>query len=392
MSDFYALLKQSIIDRGIANAKDRAEIYAQARQAVIKQLWAYLPPLAADEIDQRVGAYDTAVERIEAELIVAFASGTVPPPVRRKAPVPPPPPPLKPIPPKPKADENLREEPDAPAFAFAGDDVEEHAMPRALAPYVPPPPRPIRPRDTTPVHDEEAARRDAYDERWSEPMPGARVRGGGLGWLGTGEQRTVRLLSIAVGVLVVLFIGVVAFLLGSRGREGVTLPIGVRQEVSDAATASRIATDAVDLIQSFSVFNGQDPTVFDTSPDNPIRFDSSGGFARVASAASASGVKVLVGPGLASRLAGQTVRVVIEARSSVDRGAAGMRFAYQSGVAISHWQTANLDSDFALVGLTWRLPAMRTNPAGDYIIIEPGIPGDGTGADIKSIRVDIVRP
>ena len=83
MTDFYALLKQSIIDRGIRNTKDREEIYAQARRAVIKQLWDFRPPLAADEIDTRVGAYDTAVERIEADLQQAFAGGVNLPTVAR---------------------------------------------------------------------------------------------------------------------------------------------------------------------------------------------------------------------------------------------------------------------------------------------------------------------
>ena len=64
MTDFYALLKQSILDRGIKDAGARGEVYAQARKAVVKQLWDFRPPLAADEIDARVDAYDNAVERI----------------------------------------------------------------------------------------------------------------------------------------------------------------------------------------------------------------------------------------------------------------------------------------------------------------------------------------
>ncbi len=109
----------------------------------------------------------------------------------------------------------------------------------------------------------------------------------------------------------------------------------------------------------------------------------------MASAASAAGVRVMIGPGLGARLAGQTIRLTLEARSSTDRGAATMRFAYQSGVAISHWQTANLDANFAAVALTWRPPALRTSN-NDYIIIEPGVPGDGSGADIRSIKIDIL--
>ncbi len=67
-----------------------------------------------------------------------------------------------------------------------------------------------------------------------------------------------------------------------------------------------------------------------------------------------------------------------------------MRFAYQSGLAISHWQTANLSPDFQSLGLLWRVPTMRTNSSGDFLLLEPGIPGDGTGADIQSIRIDIL--
>jgi hypothetical protein len=33
---------------------------------------------------------------------------------------------------------------------------------------------------------------------------------------------------------------------------------------------------------------------------------------------------------------------------------------------------------------------MRTDPNGDYLVIEPGIPGDGTGADIQAIRIDVL--
>jgi hypothetical protein len=67
-----------------------------------------------------------------------------------------------------------------------------------------------------------------------------------------------------------------------------------------------------------------------------------------------------------------------------------MRFAYQSGVAISHWQTANLSSEFTPLGLVWRVPVLRTSPSGDYLIVEPGIPGSGTGVEIRSVKIDLV--
>jgi hypothetical protein len=82
--------------------------------------------------------------------------------------------------------------------------------------------------------------------------------------------------------------------------------------------------------------------------------------------------------------------VTIEARSARENGAASMRFAYESGVALSHWQTANLSSNFTELGLVWRVPTLRTSPTGDFIDIEPGIPGSGTAVEIKSVRIDMV--
>jgi hypothetical protein len=147
----------------------------------------------------------------------------------------------------------------------------------------------------------------------------------------------------------------------------------------------------VPIDQTFMLFDGRDPTVFETSADNPVRFDAQNGIVRISSSTSSPGVKVLIGPGLASRLAGREVRVTIVARSSPEAGAATMRFAYQSGVAISFWQTANLGPDFQSVAMIWRVPALRTDRAGDLLVVQPGVPGDGTGADIKSIRIDLLQ-
>jgi hypothetical protein len=33
---------------------------------------------------------------------------------------------------------------------------------------------------------------------------------------------------------------------------------------------------------------------------------------------------------------------------------------------------------------------MRTSPTGDFLLIEPGIPGDGTAVDVQSIRIDVI--
>lgn len=417
MTDFYALLKQSILDRGIRKSGDREEVYAQARRAVVKQLWDFRPPLAADEIDMRVGAYDSAVERIEADLRTVFADEEV----RVRA--------------KPAAaraasagaaavrtsahvngagrgrssaalaTDWAREQPDyapgvqraapSPVRAVEDDEVEEEALD---AEYV----------EETVIYEEEVEeveeeppphyQQRPRSDRWSQPtalapLPQPRkpiIPNEWLAWLGTGEQLKIRLLAIAIGTLVIVIVAVGAYMLGAHGRQSVTVDINERREVSDAATASRIPKDNMAVTQSFALFDGRDPTIFMTTPDNPIHFDDANGFVRVSSSTSSPGVKVLVGPGLAARLAGQQVRVVIDARASSDGGAANMRFAYQSGLAISHWQTANLEADYQELGMTWRVPTMRTNPNGDYLLIEPGIPGDGTGADIRSIRIDVL--
>jgi hypothetical protein len=146
------------------------------------------------------------------------------------------------------------------------------------------------------------------------------------------------------------------------------------------------------VVTSYDVFDGRDPQVFVGTPDNPIRFDkdADGAFTRVSSSADAAGARAVIGPGLASRLAGQTIRITMTARSSKEGGADKLRFAYQSGVAISHWQTATVSSAYGVIGLIWRVPAQRT-ASSDALIIEPGIPGDGTGVDIKSIRIDLIK-
>jgi hypothetical protein len=409
MTDFYALLKQSILDRGIRSAKEREGIYAQARRAVIKQLWDYRPPLAAHEIDTRVGAYDTAVERIEADLQLAFADSKALAAARRSDP------PAAPAEPEPAHDDDLPPFTDwlmdEPEYERGIERSSAYAPPATRKPTSPatrkrapqPEPEPDYEEEAQPLaydggdddepHDGEPPRRG--NDRWSEPEPDERAPGvmaSLSGWLGTGEQLKIRLLAVAIGVLFIALVGIGAYFLGARNNDNssVTLGIGVRREVSDAATAARIPTDIAPVAQTYAIFDGHDPTVFSTTPDDPIHFDSAAGVARIASSASASGVKVVIGPGLAARLAGQRVRVVIVARSSTDNGAANMRFAYQSGLAISHWQTANLDANFASVGMEWRLPTMRTSPTGDYLLIEPGIPGDGSGADIQSIKIDVL--
>jgi hypothetical protein len=394
VSDFYSLLKQSIIERGISDAGERDEVYAQARRAMIRQLWAYQPALAEEDIERRVGDFDTTVERIEAELAAVFAD-----------------PEGEPLPTEADAGGDR-----GAAFAAGrgggrtGDDAPYHGK----RPYHPMPPRadmehayaPPASRYAPPGR-EQAPADDDYDEmprrrlpdRWAadaSPLSYGRGHTGPRrrGWT-LSEQDKVRLLVGAIGTLVLILVGLIVYLVLPAGDQGVTVAIDLRREVSDAATAARNATVQLDVQQTFVVFDGRDPTIFESAPDNPVRLDSDGGggFARVSSSADSAGIKAVIGPGLATRLAGQRIRVTITARSSAERGAANMRFAYQSGLAISHWQTANLSSEYADVALIWRVPTQRTSSTGsDYLIIEPGIPGDGSGADVHSIKIDLLAP
>ena len=83
--------------------------------------------------------------------------------------------------------------------------------------------------------------------------------------------------------------------------------------------------------------------------------------------------------------------MTVLARAARENGAAGLRFAYENGIAISQWQTANLGNDFAPYNLVWRVPALHVDPDADQLLIEPGIPGDGTAADIQSIKIDVLK-
>jgi len=68
MTDFYSVLRTSIIKRGLRSAAARHEVYDQAREAMIRRLWSFDPPLSEDEIDARIGLFDAAVEKIEIDL------------------------------------------------------------------------------------------------------------------------------------------------------------------------------------------------------------------------------------------------------------------------------------------------------------------------------------
>jgi hypothetical protein len=396
LTDFYTLLKQSILERRITDPARRKAIYGQARSALVRQLTAQQPKLSDPAIASRATAFDRAIQRVEAELAVEFANAgddgydDNPTTVEREATG------------WDVRDEAVEDEdpsapiePEDPLYTPRSGRGRDVSLPRgvALADIAEPddgllPPVPYRDQWT----DEEAVLRE--DDGEAPPvvqggLPPPRRR---LGWT-LSETDKVRVLIGAIGALALILIGLLVYLFLPGRDAGVTLPINSRGSVSDAATANRIAGQTLDVKQSFIVFDGGDPTIFQASSDNPVHLDNdaTGAFARIGTSTASTGVKVQIGPGLASRLAGQNIRVVVTARASAERGALNMRFAYQSGIALSHWQTANLSPAYADAGMTWIVPQLRTSANGaDYLLIEPGIPGDGTYADVGNIRIDLL--
>lgn len=146
-------------------------------------------------------------------------------------------------------------------------------------------------------------------------------------------------------------------------------------------------------LETLSLFDGRDPSVFQSSPGNPIRFegDTQGGFARIASSTNGAGSRITVGRGVFERLAGRTVRIVVVARAAATDPASSLRFSYQNGRSLSPWFDGPLGAGYAPLSLTWKVPKERGGPETDAIMIEPGIPGDGTAADVSSVRIEILQ-
>ncbi len=533
MADFYSILKQSILERGLSTAAEREAVYTQARRAMTQRLWSYDPPLAETEIDSRVGLFEEAVERIESELVEAFArmetdaeearntevadnSESSATRLARKPPRPAPlparlrerPRPARPRPPTPPSPE-ISADDDFVAAVSRGIDAPRKTTTglglRGTAPAMPqtadPRPerssrqsagagdqpergtrrlesrrssrpeaedRPAEPRafgrrrdrnrdhetrdgveygydedvrpddrattieaeevpfesyedlgddaryDDLPVEDdpyaepeEEEAKRPRSGRGKSRRSPRRDREPGNEPRRRLSDKQLIRILAVAVAVLSIIFIIMAAFLVAplimssrSVGSDAMTATASmpattgkvVTQDIGDAASAAAIPEQQLAVKATYTVFKGEDPTVFQGSSDNPVVFDkdSLGSFARIASSTDAAGAKAVIRPGVAQDLAGHNIRVTLVARASHDNGATSMRFSFQTGLAVSHWQTAKLTSTYSAVGMTWRVPTMRSASGGDFIVIEPGIPGDGTAVDIQSIKIDVL--
>ena len=112
----------------------------------------------------------------------------------------------------------------------------------------------------------------------SPPRATPRPSGVAIGARGTGDRATAGALarhraSAALGSCVLVGIGAYRLLAGDAATTGVTLAIGVRREVSDAATAARIAADnaAGRRRASPSSTAGPDVFVYDAGQSDPLR-------------------------------------------------------------------------------------------------------------------------
>ncbi|MBN9058397.1 MAG: hypothetical protein J0H21_04255 [Rhizobiales bacterium] len=146
-------------------------------------------------------------------------------------------------------------------------------------------------------------------------------------------------------------------------------------------------------LETLNLFDGRDPSVFQSMPDNPVRFegDTQGGFARVSSSINSTGSRITVGRGVYERLSGRTIRIVVVARAASGAPSHSLRFAYQNGRSLSPWKDGVIGADYAPLSTTWTVPKDRGGPETDAVLIEPGIPGDGTAADIKSVRIEVLK-
>src|SRR5580700_2206872 len=73
---------------------------------------------------------------------------------------------------------------------------------------------------------------------------------------------------------------------------------------SPASAAGGGASEAgasADVLQSFTIFDGRESSVFESGSGNPVQFDMSAGFVRITSSASDPGARVIIGPELAGR-------------------------------------------------------------------------------------------
>lgn len=399
MSQLDNVLRRSIAHLHPSDPMGRERVFASAREAMIRLLRVYDPPLTSFEIDSKIREFDDIVDTIEAELawarpfmlpppaaVAADATGTltrerppmVPPSSRRVLP--------GPVYPDVEAEPEVEIEPPPPADDddyddYLDDDYED-----------------IEP-DDYPEDD------DLYDAGYG-PLDRLMDFVDRISW---------RIVAAAV-VAILLAGGIGVLFLHGRTPSGeaspaaevaaAPTPAAAPQEpepsqrpAAATPTSAEPQTPAASdanagglALETMVLFDGRDPSVFQSAPDNPVAFqgDEQGGFARVSSSTSSTGARVEVGRGVYERIAGHRIRIVLVARGSRLAPATSLRFAYQNGRVQSPWTDVAVAGQYTPLSAIWQAPKDRGGPEFDSIIIEPGVPGDGTSVDIRSVRIEVL--
>lgn len=451
MTDLYSVLRNSIRRGDLHDSAQRERIYGHARDVMIKKLWAFRPPLSPEEIEEKLHAFDLAIGRIEDEVSFhlqnaarlarpalighvavaepqyemaaaprAASAGAAAAPVER---------------PQPRREKERRkkriewsesaEQISATQISVrrrvhSGRNGENVAIPA-------PAEKPRRPREPQPdaysdrhAYDEPrrqqgngraAGRRqnghhEADDAPTLEPVyghePDDDVYPDQRAFADLGERphwrsgigRFVVLGAVAFGIAALIWTLTIFYTVFFPSSDSTQIATGGPAGAGTAVAATAADFPRLERVTStISVFDGRDPTVFEGTTDNPIRFsgDAEGGFARVNSSSGSPGARAVIGPGLMQRIAGKQVRVVVTARSSQENGALSSRFAFQSGTSLTPWTSVILSERFAPVEINWTVPKIGAgNPNANFLVVQPGVPGDGTGIDIRSIRIDVL--
>ena len=394
---------------------------------MINRLWSYDPPLAEDEIDHRIGQFDTAVARIEDDVVEVFA--TMEPPVAdRVAPTTTATTIATTATPRPSAERGSGYDPtrtpmtrrcrsstrsamrSAPSTKGASRSsgrsaergrVADEPEPSEVAPY-----------------DEDLAgwsgsgtrrtitRRGLRPARQRRRRPGLdRARPATRQPARSARRRAVRAQRPGPGqgpAFVACRPGIAEVASPHADRRRSRCSPSSSSPAGLAAPAARVAAGDRPVVLETEVPGGvSDPTPRSASPRKrspspaasrsstarirrcspatptiPVRFD--GEFARIATSVASAGAKVdhRRGPVEPSRRpdgAGHDRRALGARERRLDACASPTRAASRS--ATGRRRTSRPSS--RQLGLVWRVPVLRTSPSGDYIIIEPGIPGSG---------------
>lgn len=391
MSQLDNVLRRSIAHIDPADWQGRDRVFASAREAMIRLLRVYDPPLSSVDIDRKIKEFDDIIGAIEVEYRWARPLGdtlALAPPRRPAAA-----PALAALPP-PQADEADEEDEGAAVDTGRVDEADELYADDA---------------DDEDYDDYEDYDGDEYDYD-DEPRGGLFGLIDRIGW---------RVIAVAIGAILVVGLAGSAVLVMGHGSRKTTATSADPPAVIDAAAPASPAVPQASptdepvpaqtaaaqpqpgpapaapgglALETLVLFDGRDPGVFQSTSDNPVVFqgDQDGGFARVSSSTTSAGARVRIGRGVYERIAGHRIRIVLVARASRTAPAMNVRFAYQNGRVQSPWSEVQLGSSYTPLSAEWTAPPERGGPENDSLIIEPGIPGDGTSIDVRSVRIEVL--